>query len=48
MTTNPDLGQAHETCGGVELIEWVPNPPPICGQGKISSNRPTTKFNINY
>ena len=21
------LEQAHETCGGVKLVEWVPKPP---------------------
>ena len=23
---NPDLVQAHATCGGVELVKWVPYP----------------------
>ena len=36
MTTIPDFGQAHETCGGVELALWVHNPPPTSGQRKRS------------
>ena len=33
MTTNPGLGQAHETCGGVKLVMWDPNLP-TSGQRK--------------
>ena len=24
MTTIPDFGQTHETCGMVKLVKWVP------------------------
>ena len=49
MTTIPDLGQAHKTCG------WVkhPNPPPRRGQRKkINENRSrkrkTLKINLKF
>ena len=38
MTSIPDSGQAHETCGGVKLVQWDPNPPPTNGQRKIKEN----------
>ena len=34
MTTIPDLGQAHETCGGVKLVKCNPNPPPTIDWSK--------------
>ena len=34
MTTMPDFGLTHETCGWVKLVEWDPNPPLASGERK--------------
>ena len=44
MTTIPDLGQAHEKCGGVKLVKWVPNPPQRIGQRKKSKKTKSNEY----
>ena len=36
MITIPDIRQAHETCGEVNLVKRDPNTPPTSWQGKNS------------
>ena len=47
MTTFPDLGQAHDTCGGVELVDLVPNANPTIGQRKNQRTNEPQKSNRN-
>ena len=45
MTKIPDLVLAHEICGGVKLVKWVPNPPLKCDQRKNQKQQQTNQNN---
>ena len=36
--TSPDLRPANDTCGGVKLVKWDPNPPQL-GVKRIKSKQ---------
>ena len=43
MTTIPDFGQAHETCGGVKPVKWGLSHPQTSGQRKTKKSKAATK-----